>query len=226
MTTRLPQPFDRQLQTFGARSVEVLREMVIDGRLRAGERLNEVELAAALGISRGPLREAIARLASEGLLTSVANRGAFVRVVTAQALGELYEVRIALETHAVRMTAGRLSEDRVASLRSMLDDSDRQVTTAQVYPHELDFHRELVAVTGNQTLMSAATEVHRQIDLARSRSGHQPARARAAVQEHEDIFEHLVAGRSETAAKALAKHLRSSLASALKLIPPDEETSR
>ena len=226
MTTRLPQPFDRQLQTFGARSVEVLREMVIDGRLRAGERLNEVELAAALGISRGPLREAIARLASEGLLTSVANRGAFVRVVTAQALGELYEVRIALETHAVRMTAGRLSEDRVASLRSMLDDSDRQVATAQVYPHELDFHRELVAVTGNQTLVSAATEVHRQIDLARSRSGHQPARARAAVQEHEDIFEHLVAGRSETAAKALAKHLRSSLASALKLIPPDQETTR
>src|SRR6266849_3470977 len=92
---RLPLPLERPEQTFSGRAVNVLREMVLSGRLRAGERLNEVELANALRISRGPLREAIQRLRSEGLLTAVSGRGAFVRSFSDDELRELYEVRIA-----------------------------------------------------------------------------------------------------------------------------------
>lgn len=218
---RLPAPLERATQTFSGRTVEVLREMVISGRLRAGERLNEVELANALGISRGPLREAIQRLHSENLLTTVPNRGAYVRVITAEQLKELYEVRIALETHALRLAAKNASADKVAELNEMLDAADASVARGKAYPHDLDFHQRFIAMVDNQALRDATTEVHRQIELARSRSGHEPARAKEALAEHRQICDLLAQRRGDGAAKALDKHLRSSLANALRILEED-----
>lgn len=215
---RLPEPLKRATETFSGRTVEVLRDMVVTGRLGPGDRLNEVELANALGISRGPLREAIQRLHSEGLLITVPNRGAYVRVVTPERLSELYEVRIALETHAVRLGANAAPLDSLAELHAMLDTADRALRVGGPYPRELDFHQRLVSLVGNQALLDAATEVHRQIEVARSKSAHEPPRARAALAEHREILDHLDAGEGAGAARALAKHLRSSLDSALAVL--------
>ena len=217
----LPQPLERATQTFSGRTVEVLRDMVVSGQLRAGERLNEVELANALGISRGPLREAIQRLRSEGLLTTVPNRGAYVRTFNSQQLRELYEVRIALETHAVRLAAKYASPESMSELRQMLEQTEHALTVGGSYPRDLDFHQSFVALANNQALLDAATEVHRQIEMARLRSAHEPARARLAFAEHQVIVDHLAAGRGEGAAKALAKHLRSSLENALLIFDHD-----
>src|SRR5262245_8309178 len=117
----LPDALERSGMTVADRSRAVLREMVLDGRLAPGQRLNEVELAAALGISRGPLREAIQRLASEGLLTTISHHGAYVRKIDGAELRELYEFRVAVETHAVRLAATRVSQADLDGLRLMLD---------------------------------------------------------------------------------------------------------
>lgn len=218
---RLPAPLERPEQTFSSRAVDVLREMVLSGRLRAGERLNEVELANALGISRGPLREAIQRLRSEGLLTAVSGRGAYVRTLTAEALRELYEVRIALETHAARLAAQRSDAHGIDELRQLLADTEPALAAGQGYPQKLDFHQRLIKLAANQALLDSATEVHRQIGLARSRSGHVSARARQAFEEHQEVLEHLAAGDGEKAAQVLGNHLRSSLESAFELLDPD-----
>jgi DNA-binding GntR family transcriptional regulator len=186
---RLPRPLERPEQTFSSRAVSVLREMVLSGRMRAGERLNEVELAHALQISRGPLREAIQRLRSEGLLTAVSGRGAFVRTFTIDTLRELYEVRIALETHGVRLAA-----------------------------RNSDFHQRIMELADNHALLDVATEVHRQIHLARTRSGHVSTRARQALEEHQEVLKHLADGDGERAAEVLATHLRASLQSVLELL--------
>ena len=79
--------------TFSRRTEVVIRDMILDGTIPPGERLNEVALASALGISRGPLREAIQRLAGEGLLTVISHRGAFVRTFEAREIDELYDMR-------------------------------------------------------------------------------------------------------------------------------------
>lgn len=215
---RLPSPLERPEQTFSSRAVNVLREMVLSGRLRAGERLNEVELANALGISRGPLREAIQRLRSEGLLTAVSGRGAYVRKITPDALRELYEVRIALETHGVRLAANKSDSAGIQALHQMLVDTDQALAADQAYPQDLDFHQRIMALAGNQALLGMATEVHRQIHLARSRSGHVSARARQAFEDHQEVLKHLASGNGETAAQVLSNHLRSSLESALELL--------
>ena len=217
----LPAPLERPVDTFSVRAVVVLRDMVLTGKLRAGERLNEVELANALGISRGPLREAIQRLRSEGLLTMVSHRGAFVRSFSDDELRQLYEVRIALETHAVRLAVRENSSSGIRDLRDLLVATKEAMVTGPAYPRDLDFHRKLVALTGNQALIDATTDVHRKIDLARSRSAYRAARARDAFAEHEKIVYHMANGRAETAAKVLTKHLLSSLESALAILDAD-----
>jgi DNA-binding GntR family transcriptional regulator len=215
---RLPRPLERPEQTFSSRAVSVLREMVLSGRMRAGERLNEVELAHALQISRGPLREAIQRLRSEGLLTAVSGRGAFVRTFTIDTLRELYEVRIALETHGVRLAARNSDSDGIQQLRQLLADTDQALAGDHAYPQDLDFHQRIMELADNHALLDVATEVHRQIHLARTRSGHVSTRARQALEEHQEVLKHLADGDGERAAEVLATHLRASLQSVLELL--------
>ena len=88
--------------TFSQQTEVALREMILAGEIAPGERINEVALAGELGISRGPLREAIQRLVSGGLLTVISHRGAFVRTFTPGEIVDLYGLRSALELHAVR----------------------------------------------------------------------------------------------------------------------------
>jgi DNA-binding GntR family transcriptional regulator len=214
---RLPKPLERVSQTFSDRTVEVLRDTVISGRFRAGERLNEVELANALGISRGPLREAIQRLHSERLLTAVPNRGAFVRVISPDELSDLYEVRIALETHAARLAA-KSAADVAHELNLMLEAADSDGGDDGTYPGHPGFHHRLIALTGNAALTDAATDVYRQIALARSAAGSDSGRMREAAAEHGEIADLLARGKGDGAAKALERHLRSSLASSLRLL--------
>lgn len=218
-SSHLPGPLERRAQTFSGRSVAVLRDMVLSGLLSPGQRLNEVELARALEISRGPLREAIQRLASEGLLTIVSHRGAYVRTFDAGELRDLYELRVALETHAVRLAAERLTADDVADVGGLLDETREVLAAAddRAYPEELDFHQRIVALTGNQALLGATVEVLRQIHLARSRSGQQPRRARDAYDEHRAVVDHVAAGDGEAAARLMRAHLYRSLDNALRI---------
>ena len=211
----------RPSQTFSGQAVEVLREMVISGELLPGERLNEVDLAAALGISRGPLREAIQRLKSEGLVSMVPNRGAFVRTFSTEELKGLYEVRIALETHAVRLAA-KANAEGIAQLQKLLADTGAAMDADPAYPRDLDFHKSMVELTENPILLETVIEVHRKIDLARLRSGNEPQRARRALGDHERILQDMIDGRITQAQKTLTRHLRSSLDNALKILECQE----
>lgn len=228
MTSANPAPgrLDRATLTIAGRSAEVLRQMVLDGALAPGQRINEVELAAALGVSRGPLREAIQRLASEGLLTTVSHRGAYVRTFDETELRELYELRIAVESHAVRLAADRVTAADVAGLQALLDQTHEILTsgTAVAYPRDHDFHVRVVALAGNRRLLDASVEINQQIQLARSRSARQPLRARDAYDEHAAVVSSLSDRDGERAAALLTEHLRASLDSALQLLDSAEDT--
>lgn len=215
----MPAPLSGEV-TYADRSVAVLRQMILDGSLAPGERLNEVHLSQALGISRGPLREALRRLSSEGLLHLVPHRGAFVPDFSAGQLSDLYELRIALETHAARLVAELEDRSGVEELARALDDAaallDQQDSAA--YPPDQDFHGTLLRLAGNSALGEAADSVSARISLARSRSASQPARARAALAEHRDILAALVQGDADEAARLLRTHLAHSLENATSLL--------
>ena len=195
---------------------QYLRQAILDGTFVAGERLNEVLIADELGISRGPLREAIQRLASEGLLKQVRNKGAFVPKVHRRELGDLYEARIALEVRAVKLVASVHSERHASELSALLDETTTALEAgdATAYPPDLDFHRAIIAMAGNDVLARFASEVQARIQLARARSARDPIRAGVALQEHRDIVRALMAGEVDLACALMESHLHHSFENA------------
>lgn len=214
-------------ETLGRQAEDVLRSMILGGELAAGERLNELALAAALGVSRGPLREAVQRLRGEGLVTVISHRGAFVRTFEVEEIADLYELRAALELHAIRILCASESSDWIDELGTLHQEVEvvMQGAGPQAYPAEKDFHLRLVSLTGNEALMRMAVETHHQLALARSLSARAPARAREAVVEHGEIVDALKRRDLRAATDLMQTHLdhaREGAVAALGLAPKVE----
>lgn len=206
--------------TRATRAAWELRSLVLAGRFKSGERLNEVAIAHALGISRGPLREAIQRLTAEGLLTAVSHRGAYVRSISADELTDFYGLRIAVESYAVRWVAEHANstersrlDDLLAETKEILDGGG-EVS----YPADLDIHEKIVQITHNEELLRTVRDVHAKIHLARARSAYYHERACKAFDEHQQIIEAINRHEARAAANALEEHLQASLANALTLL--------
>src|SRR5436309_15468360 len=107
--------------TLWQRVYDHLRAAILSGRLEPGAELAEVPLSAQLGVSRGPIREAIGRLASEGLVTVRPRRGAVVRPLSKEEFLELYQVREALEMMAVKLAVPRLGADDLQALEALIE---------------------------------------------------------------------------------------------------------
>jgi len=201
-------PFKGEELTIRGRSTEVLRQLILDGQLKPGSRLNEVELAASLGISRGPLREAIQRLSAEGLITSVSHRGAFVRKFAPGEISALFELRSILEIAAARIAAQRCTEQDILELRQLLTETADAFPDGEgPYPEFPDFHVALVDRTHNPALARAARDVFQGLQLARTMGGSRPPRARAAFAEHIAIVDAVAAGDDETVANLMQTHI-------------------
>jgi DNA-binding GntR family transcriptional regulator len=145
-------------RTLRGQAYDILKRQLLSGELRPGERVNEVVMAARLGISRGPLREAIRNLEQEGLLTAAPHRGTFVRQLTEEEAAELQEVRLALETAAacrlaLRFTpeAKALLEERLVHLSALHQDDS---TLAERMAADLAFHEAICEASGNETLLA------------------------------------------------------------------------
>lgn len=156
-TTRIPRV------TFASMVGERVRSDIIDGTLQPGSQLNEVELASAFGVSRGPVREALQRLIQEGLLRSEPHRGVFVPMMSEEDIDDIYLAREALETAAVRRITGT---GRSASAYKVLDRVVRAMRKAEgvqdwpaVASRDLDFHTQLVSAAGSPRLERMFTTV-------------------------------------------------------------------
>lgn len=206
----------RSGNSFSDRVERALRDRILGGDVVPGERLNEVELAGRLGVSRGPIREALQRLASDGLVELQAHRGAFVRRLGPAEVRDLFEVRRALETTAARLAAERATDAQRADLDALVrvaaDLSDR---ADERFGGARDLHARLAEATGNAALISHLTLVNQELRLLRTRSGDVPARAEHAATEHAAIVEAVRAGDADGAAAAMDAHLRSALAHVL-----------
>src|SRR5206468_6037672 len=132
------------------------------GRLEPGAELAEVPLSEELGVSRGPIREAIGRLASEGLVTVRPRRGAVVSPLSKEEFLELYQVREALERMAVKLAVRRLQPEDFAALQGLIDDMATRAERGQVdefFEANAAFHAQFVDASGNAKL----GELYRQL---------------------------------------------------------------
>lgn len=176
----------------------VVREMIVDGRLPPGERINEMQLAARLGISRTPLREALSRLLTEGALSSVARRGFFVRPLSAQEVQSIYPIRALLDPAALRL-AGIPAPERLARLR----ESNRRLSVARQAAEaiRLDdlFHLELLESCPNPVLIELIGQFMWRTRRYELGVMGKSANMSGAVAAHERILDALEAGELDLA---------------------------
>src|SRR5438552_4302674 len=151
-TVNRPAPLENL--TLWQRVHERLREQILSGELEPGTELAEVALSEQLGVSRGPVREALGRLASEGLVIVRPRRGAVVRSLSTEEFLELYQVREALEMMAVKLAVPRLTAEDIDGLRGLIEAMARHAErdeVAQVFEANMAFHGGLLEVAGKGT---------------------------------------------------------------------------
>ncbi len=191
---------------------QAIRSLVLSGGHRPGSRLSEAGLAERLEVSRGPVREALERLAQEGLVVRVPRRGSFVRRYGANEVGELMELRRVLEAAAARLAVRRADDADLAAMEQLLEAASQAIASGRGYPPDRDFHQALARLAGNHALERATGLVYDQLRLARALAAQRPGRAREAWREHAAILRALLARDEDAAERAVQEHLAAATA--------------
>jgi DNA-binding GntR family transcriptional regulator len=199
------------------RAYRTLLDEIQSGRLAAGAVLGEVEQAARLGVSRTPLREALGRLAADGLVVQQSPRVTVVSDVDAGDIRELFELRRALEETAARLAAQRGDAAAFALLEhefaaATLDGAD---ATDAYYGLIARFDTTLDEAVANDYLTSALRTVRTHLVRVRGLARDNPGRLAASVAEHRLIASAIAARDADLAAHATHVHLHNALASIL-----------
>lgn len=204
-----PASFDHR--TLWQRVYEHLREEIISGRLIPGTELHEAALARLLGVSRGPIREALGRLATEGLVTIRPRRGAIVRALSNEEFIEAYQVREALEMMAVRLAVPRLTTEDLLEMERLIDEMATCGEAEDVqafFEANTEFHQRFFEVAGNGMLSELYRQLRGQIDRHRLRSLELRGDLARSIEEHRAILWAARTGDVERAVRLASDHIR------------------
>jgi DNA-binding GntR family transcriptional regulator len=206
----------------------ILRQAILDFELRPGQRLIERELVEQLDVSRATIREVLALLVSEGLVTVIPQKGAIVSVLSASEAADIYEMRQSLEALAVRRFVERATPDEVRQLRDSLealekasdDDTDR---LAELRAKDA-FYNVLLAGANSPPLTSILTTLQGRVRVLRATSLSVPGRAQQAVRELRRVVELIEAGDAAGAAAACAEHVHNAAQTGLSRLADFEQS--
>jgi phosphonate utilization transcriptional regulator len=188
---------------------EEILGLILQGRLNAGDKLNEVEIATRLGVSRGPVREAFRALEEAGMVRLSKNRGVFVRELTAGEVEEIYAVRAGLDELAGRLLAPRITDEQLAELQALVAEMQASSAARDLdvyFPLNLRFHDRVVGMTGNVKLASIYRRLMNELHLQR-RQGLAGGGIRVSNAEHATIVEALATRDPDRAAAAMREHV-------------------
>lgn len=187
-----------------------LRQAILTGELKPGERLMEIHLANRLGVSRTPIREAIRKLELEGLVTMIPRRGAEVAQITEKSMNDVLEVRRALDALCVELACERITQEKLEELKAACDDFEKAVKTKDVKKiaqADVILHDIIVEATGNQRLIQMVNNLSEQMYRYRFEYIKDSEQHENLVEEHRIIYESLVKKDKETASSAAKLHI-------------------
>jgi DNA-binding GntR family transcriptional regulator len=187
-----------------------LRDEIIGGRLMPSERLIEIELAARFKTNRVQIRTALSKLESEGLVVSEPNRGARVRVVTAEEAIEISEARAMMEVLVAAKAAERATDDDVARLQAILDRMREAIAGGDLLGYSSlngELHAEMRRIARHATATRMLALLNSQVVRFQFRAILIPGRAAKSLYEHEAIVEAIRAHDPERARSAMTQHL-------------------
>ena len=194
---------------------ERIEAAIISGALEPGSRLSEQALAVSLGVSRGPLREAIRRLEGRKLLERTPNIGVRVAALSLKDLNEILQVREVLEGMACALAATNMTDAEIAALKKLLDGHGQQksVQEGKGYYQEskdFDFHFRIVSGSRNERLAQMLFgDLYHLLRIYRYKSSTEPGRAMKALQEHQEVVDALARRDPALAEQKMRAHLRN-----------------
>jgi DNA-binding GntR family transcriptional regulator len=205
----VPPAFDNL--TLWQRVYDHLRDEIMGDRLPPGTELSEVALSRELAVSRGPIREAIGRLAAEGLVTVRPRRGAEVRSITPEELIDSYQVREALEVLAVRLAVPGITDAELAELDKLVDRMSEHAKNGAVgdfFIANVAFHELLCELSGNSKLLEVYRRLSGEIGRFQARTLALRGSLDGSVTEHRAILAAIRLRDSDKAAELTSAHIR------------------
>ncbi|MEO0691270.1 MAG: GntR family transcriptional regulator [Pseudomonadota bacterium] len=209
-----------------------IERMIVEGDLAAGEKLNELALSNAMGVSRGTVREAIRSLADSGLIDLIANRGAFVHETTLTEVRNLYDLRGAIFAMACASSARRVAEGAEPKLVRQLDKNLDQMRktqdngdTATYYTLNIEFHDMLLDGAGNPRAKAMYDNMVKEMHLFRRRGLSIATNIARSIEEHRDIKEAVADGDPDGARAAAERHITSGFARYMKMVEQEDQGS-
>lgn len=202
---------------------EALRKAIYLGELPGGTRLNQDEIAAKFGVSRIPVREALRQLEAEGLVQIIPHRGAVVSTLSPEELRELYEIRITLESLAVRRAIPNVTMDVVQELERLLAELERTEDPLTWLDLNREFHNALYAPSGLKRLCHLIDTLRRNTERYLRIYVGPLGRIPLAQREHRKILEAYRERDADTAVAALQEHLSNTLEGLLRFFQEVQE---
>lgn len=187
-----------------------LRQGILTGELKPGERLMEIHLANKLGVSRTPIREAIRKLELEGLVTMIPRRGAEVAQITEKSLKDVMEVRRALDALSVELACDRINDEELAALGKACESFEKAVSTGdpkKIAQADVEFHNIIVKAAGNTRLVQLINNLSEQMYRYRFEYIKDVSTHEQLIAEHRILFDCIRNKDKTTAAKTAKLHI-------------------
>ncbi|MFN3785884.1 MAG: GntR family transcriptional regulator, partial [Thiothrix sp.] len=206
-----------------------LRRAILEGEIPAGKKISEPELAAAYGVSRGSLREALGKLENCNLVTRKPNIGARIIGFSTTQLLEIYQIREAMEGMAARLAAENMTEEEIARLRHILEQHKAKINQQHNYCQhdvDLDFHFSIIQGSQNSRLIRMlCQDLYDLVRFYRFRLKSGFSRSEQAFQEHNLIVVAIERRDGEMAETLMRHHIRASRDYARKLLETMPQTA-
>ena len=206
---RAASPISVAADSYVDRAYEQLKEAAINFGFKPGERLNEIDLAKRIGISRTPLREALHRLNTEGFLKFIPGKGFFCRDLDPKEIFDLYELRKVIELGALRLAAGRAKREELEALEQIQDEINAaaaEASVAKLLRQDELFHERLVALAGNAEMLRVLRNINARIRFVRVVDSDWAKHAKRNRQ-HRSVIKMLQQGDGEGCASILEEHI-------------------
>ena len=204
-----------QTYTRADEAFDCLQTAIVKGDLVSGEKIGEVELCSRFNLTRGPLREALGRLESRGLLVRRPHAGVKVVSVSAEELLELYRIRETMEGLAARQAAERMTDAEIADLQATLDSHEKMIEQAQGQAYyqaegDYDFHHRIATGSRNTKLAQMLLgDLYYMVRMYRYRLSTSSGRPHMALEEHRRIAEAIAQRDGELAEFLMKRHINA-----------------
>lgn len=204
--------FNNKIETSSAQIASILREAIITGELKPGTRLREAELSKSFNISRSPIREAFRILEPEGLVQITPNKGAIVVQLDEKDLEDIYELRMLLELHAVRVACKQMTEENLEELKALFKEMESKLDLKDYVGYlkvSHDFHEYYMKKCENERLFNVFRILRNNILAIQIFAYSYPDHSLDSLEEHRKVLDAFFKKDADRAEECLRKHLDS-----------------